>query len=216
VSIQDADPDDAAYVGLDAIEGVVVQDYSGDDSPAKKAGIQPGDVIVAIDGQPVKYVAQLQQIVGFKRPGEKVQLTVVRKGGQQQTIPVVLAAREDDQTRVASNTARDSNSGSSYEDKLGLTVEPTSSSEEASGARIGEAHRGLMISAVDPDGPAAEKGLGPRQIITAVNGQRVRTMEEFQKAMAAVKTGDVVSLQLSFLNQQGQWQSFVRRLRAGG
>jgi serine protease Do len=216
VSIRDADPDDAAYVGLDAIEGVVVQDYSSDDSPAKKAGIQPGDVIVAIDGQPVKYVAQLQQIVGFKRPGEKVELTVVRKGGQQQSIPVVLGAREDDQPRVASNTARDANRGSTYEDKLGLTVEPTTSAEEASGARIGEAHRGLMITAVDPDGPAAEKLLGPRQIITAVNGQRVRTMDEFQKAMAAVKKGDVVSLQLSFLNQQGQWQSFVARLRAGG
>ncbi len=216
VAIRDADPDDAAYVGLDSIRGVVVQDYSNDDSPAKNAGIQPGDVIVAIDGQPVEYVAQLQQIVGFKRPGEKVQLTVVRKGGQRQTIPVTLAAKADAEERVASNTARDSNRGSTYEDKLGLTVEPVTSAEQASGAQISEAHRGLMISAVDPDGPAAEKGLGPRQIITAVNGQRVRTMDEFQKAMAGVKKGDVVSLQLSFMTQSGQWQSIVARLRAGG
>jgi serine protease Do len=215
VSIQDASPEDAAYVGLDSVRGVVVQDFSTDDSPAKKAGIQPGDVIVAIDGQPVEYVAQLQQIVGFKRPGERVQLTVVRKGGQRETVPVTLAAREDDQAQVASNTTRDTNRGSSNEDKLGLTVEPVTNAEQA-GAQISEAHRGLMISAVDPDGPAAEKGLGPRQIITAINGQRVRTMDEFQKAMATVKKGDVVSLQLSFLNQQGQWQSFVARLRAGG
>ena len=215
VAIRDADPDDAAYVGLSKIDGVVVQDYSGDDSPAKKAGIQPGDVIVAIDGQPVEYVAQLQQIVGFKRPGEKVQLTVVRKGGVKQDVTVVLAAKDEDKTQVASNTTRDSNSGSSYQDKLGITVEPTTSAEQT-GAPISEAHRGLMISAVDPDGPAAEKGLAPRMIITAINGQRVRSMDEFQKAMVAVKTGDVVSLQLSFMNQDGQWQSFVSRLRAGG
>ncbi len=217
VSIRDADPDDAAYVGLDAIRGVVVQDYSNDDSPAKKAGIQPGDVIVAIDGQPVEYVAQLQQIVGFKRPGEKVQLTVVRKGGQRQTVSVTLGAREDAEEQVASNTTRDSSKGSSYEDKLGLRVEPVPGAEQASGGPpISEAHRGLMISAVDPDGPAAEKGLGPRQIITAVNGQRVRTMDEFQKAMASVKKGDIVSLQLSLMAQNGQWQSIVARLKAGG
>ncbi len=217
VAIRDADQDDAAYVGLDSIRGVVVQDFSNDDSPAKKAGIQPGDVVVAIDGQPVEYVAQLQQIVGFKRPGEKVQLTVVRKGGQRQSVPVTLGAREDAQEQVASNTTRDTSKGSSYEDKLGLTVEPMTGPEQASGGpQISEAHRGLMISAVDPDGPAAEKGLGPRQIITAVNGQRVRTMDDFQKAMASIKKGDIVSLQLSFMNQAGQWQSFVARLRTGG
>jgi serine protease Do len=219
VSIRDADPDDAAYVGLDAIRGVAVQDYSADDSPAKKAGIQLGDVIVAIDGQAVEYTAQLQQIVGFKRPGETVHLTVVRKGGQRLDIPVVLGARDDAEQRVASNTTKDTNRGSSYEDKLGLTVEPTSSAEQASGQPIGEAHRGLMISSIDQDGPAADKagqGLLPRAIITHVNGERVRTMPEFQKAMAGVKKGDVVSLQLSIMGQNGQWASSVVRLRAGG
>jgi serine protease Do len=216
ISIDNASPEDAADVGLDSIRGVVVRAYSSDNSPAKKAGVQPGDVIVAIDGQPVEYVAQLQQIVGFKKPGEKVQLTLVRKGGDKQTLPVMLGAREDNPTQIASNTAPDSNSGSSYEDKLGLTVEPTTTAEEASGTRIGEAHRGLMISSVDPDGPAAEKGLGPRQIITAVNGQRVRSMEDFQKVMAGIKKGNIVSLQLSFMTQNGEWQNTFIRLRAGG
>ena len=215
VAIRDADPDDAAYVGLDAIRGVVVQDYSNADSPAKKAGIQPGDVIVALDGQPVEYVAQLQQIVGFKRPGDNVQVTVVRKGGERRTYSVTLAAREEAQEQVASNTSREPRRGSASESKLGLTVEPMPS-EAVRDTRIGEEHRGLLVTAVDPDGPAAEKGLLPRVIITHVNGQRVRTVDEFEEAMEPVKQGDVVSLQIFLLSQSGQGASTVVRLRAGG
>jgi serine protease Do len=217
VAIRDADPEDAAYVGLDSISGVVVQDYSNDASPAKRAGIQPGDVIVAIDGEPVEYTAQLQQIVGFKHPGEKVDLTVVRNGGHRLDLRVTLAARADTTEKVAANTGKDSGGGSSYEDKLGLTVQPLSAAAGAAAdAQIPEEHRGLLISAVDPDGPAAEKGLGRGQIITHVDGQRVHTMDEFQKAMAAVKDGDVVSLQFSGVGADGQWTSYVVRVKAGG
>jgi serine protease Do len=215
VSIRDADPDDAAYVGLSEIKGVVVQDYSGANSPARRAGIQPGDVIVSLDGQPVAYVAQLQQIVGFKKPGDKVQVAVVRKGGERRSFSVTLAAREDDEAQVASNTPRDSGPASSSESKLGLTVEPMTG-EVVRDSRIGEEHRGLLVTEVDPDGPAAEKGLGPRVIITHVNGQRVRTLDEFDKAMEPVKAGDVVSLQIYLLTQTGGGQTTVIRLRAGG
>ncbi|MBI2537397.1 MAG: Do family serine endopeptidase [Gemmatimonadetes bacterium] len=206
ISIRNADPDDAAYVGLDSIRGVVVLDFPRDDSPAKRAGLQAGDVIVALDGQPIAYDAQLQQIVGFKRPGEKVQVTIVRKGGERRTYAVTLAAREDTEQRVASNTSREPRRGSSSENKLGLTVEPLTE-QVSRETRIGEEHRGLVVTSVDPDGPAAEKGIGPRMIITHVNGQRVRTMGEFEKAMEPVKKGDVVSLQI--------WSTVIR-LRAGG
>jgi serine protease Do len=216
VVIRDADPEDAAYVGLDEIHGVVVSDYSGDNSPAKRAGLQPGDVIVRLDGQTVEYVAQLQQIVGFKRPGDRVQVEVVRKGGERRTYTVTLAARDDEQARVASNPPRDAGRGSSSETKLGITVEPLTT-EAVRDSRIGEEHRGLLITAVDPDGPAAEKGLGPRAIITHVNGQRVRTRAEFDKAMESVKPGEVVSLRVySLSSQTGQGQAMVIRLRAAG
>ncbi|MBI2071595.1 MAG: Do family serine endopeptidase [Gemmatimonadetes bacterium] len=215
ISIRNADPDDAAYVGLDSIRGVVVLDFPRDDSPAKRAGLQAGDVIVALDGQPIAYDAQLQQIVGFKRPGEKVQVTIVRKGGERRTYAVTLAAREDTEQRVASNTSREPRRGSSSENKLGLTVEPLTE-QVSRETRIGEEHRGLVVTSVDPDGPAAEKGIGPRVIITHVNGQRVRTMGEFEKAMEPVKKGDVVSLQIYLLDQSGQGRSTVIRLRAGG
>src|SRR5436853_538969 len=91
VSIRDARQEDADAVGLKQITGVVVDSYTSDDSPAKKAGVQPGDVIIAVDGQPVDNTPQLQQRVAFKKPGETVDVTVLRQGGEKKTLTVRLA-----------------------------------------------------------------------------------------------------------------------------
>src|SRR5918998_1756757 len=89
VSVQNATANDAAYVGLPDIRGVLVQDFT-EDSPARKAGIEPGDIIIAVDGKPVEYVGQLQQQVGFRKAGEKVKVEVARKGGVRKTYEVRL------------------------------------------------------------------------------------------------------------------------------
>src|SRR2546426_6689260 len=86
VAIHDARQEDADAVGLKQISGVVVDSYTSDDSPARKAGIQPGDVIVAVDGQPVDNTPQLQQRVAFEKPGETVEVTVLRQGGEKKTV----------------------------------------------------------------------------------------------------------------------------------
>src|SRR5947207_1473968 len=86
VSVLPVRQEDAEDVKLPDIKGAVVQGFTADDAPAKRAGLQEGDVIIAIDGQPVESVAQLQQRVGFKKPGETVQVTVARKGGARKTI----------------------------------------------------------------------------------------------------------------------------------
>ena len=217
VSIRDADADDAAYVGLQTVRGVVVQDYSLEDSPAKRAGLVPGDVIVEIDGKPVEYVAQLQQIVGFKRPGERVRLTLVRKGGERSTVAVMLGAREEDVRGVAQADEETDAKRPPFESKLGISVEPVSD-EAASRTGLTESQRGLVITAVDPDGPAADKGLGPRQIITHVNNERVRSVAELRQILGGVRGGDVVSLRIFLppVDPSVQGQSVVVRLRAAG
>src|SRR5829696_2178230 len=87
VSVQNATANDAEYVGLPDIRGVLVQDFS-EGSPARKAGLESGDIIVAIDGRPVEYVGQLQQQIAFRKPGDKVKVEVARKGGVQKTYEV--------------------------------------------------------------------------------------------------------------------------------
>src|SRR5258705_1986196 len=103
VAIRDAAPEDAEAMGLKDISGIVVNDYTDGNSPAKAAGIVPGDLIVALDGQPVGYVAQLQQKVGFKKPGEQISVTVVRAGGVRKNFTVrLVAAPAADSEQVAS------------------------------------------------------------------------------------------------------------------
>ncbi len=74
---------------------MVVKDIPSDDSPAKAAGIEPGDIIVAVDGKPVEYVGQLQQVIGFRKPGDVVKVEVARKGGVRKTFNVKLQPLND-------------------------------------------------------------------------------------------------------------------------
>ncbi|HEX9703712.1 MAG TPA: Do family serine endopeptidase [Gemmatimonadales bacterium] len=206
IAIRAITPEDADAVGLKQIEGVVVNDFTSDDSPARRAGLRPGDVIVAIDGEPIEYVAQLQQKVGFKRPGETVQVTVVRDGGERRTIGVRLAqAPSGEQDRVASNERgrrRDSGEAAPMEEALGISVEPLTS-EEARAERItevAEAGGGLVVTTVSPDGPAYQRlasadDNGP-DIILKVNGQAVRTRADLRAILKNVKSGDVVTLEV--------------------
>src|SRR2546427_909269 len=96
LSIRDAMEQDAGVVGLKRITGVVVSGYTNGDSPAKQAGIRPGDVIVSLRGEPVESTPQLQERVGFKEPGETVEVTLVRPGGEKKTVLVRLARAPSD------------------------------------------------------------------------------------------------------------------------
>ena len=119
ISVQNATANDAEYVGLPEIRGVLVQDFSAG-SPAKKAGIEAGDIIVSVDGNPVEYVGQLQQQIAFRKAGDKVKVEVARKGGVRKTLEVGLQAvagrpgncgRDRDATDQADNSSGDAAAG---------------------------------------------------------------------------------------------------------
>jgi len=199
VSIRDAEAEDAAVVGLSEIRGVVVQDYVGDDSPARAAGIKPGDVIIALDGQPVEAVPQLQQSVGFKRPGETVQVTVLRRGGERHTYGVRLVEPPADPDRPVASTGTSPKGGEAApkEEVLGIRIEPLSQEDARAPALIAvlRAGGGLVVTDVSPDGAAYER-LVPEDIILAVDDKPSRTLAEFRAAVRAAKAGDIVTLQV--------------------
>ncbi len=105
LSVRDATEQDAGVVGLKQITGVVVNGYTSDGSPAKQAGIRPGDVIVSVRGEPVESTPQLQERVGFKQPGETVEVTLVRPGGEKKTVLVRLARAPSDAGREGGNAS---------------------------------------------------------------------------------------------------------------
>jgi serine protease Do len=222
VRVQAATDADAEYVGLEDVRGVVIHDFASDNSPAKRAGLDVGDVIIAVDGKEVDYVAQLQQIVGFKRPGERVTVTVMRPGGKRQDFTVrLIEAGAEPPARVASVEEPRTPASGTFERKLGIAVEDASSNDAARNLRLADEQRGLIITAVDPNGPArdvlaaADAQQRYLPIITHVNGQRIRTPADLQRALATVRSGEVVSLRL-FETIADTPRSRVVRFRAGG
>jgi serine protease Do len=199
IAIDNVTLEDAAYVGLPEIRGVVVKDIPNDDSPAKAAGILPGDVIISVDGKPVERVGQLQQVIGFRKPGDVVKVEVARKGGVRKAYDVRLQALND-QPQLAGLDENDTNkagaSGSSV-NPLGISVEPVTA-DAARQLQLPPNMRGLIVTDVTPGGPAWETLVDdPRNgpdIIVSVEGKPVRTEAELRNALKGEKPGNIVSL----------------------
>lgn len=194
IQIQDATPEDAEFVGLDSIYGVTLQAFSGEGSPAERAGLELGDVIVELDGRHVSYTAQLQQIVGFKQPGEVVDVTVHRRGGVRRTYRVGLIEQDLSPDMVAAVDKRPENE----------LVDPTGTGLGAVFrdlprnllARLGDDAAGPEVMQVDPVGPSAGR-LRRDDIVTHVGNRRVRSIEDLQSALSQAAPGTIVELRLA-------------------
>jgi serine protease Do len=219
VSIADVSLADAEYVGLPAIRGVVVKDIPNDDSPAKAAGIEAGDIIVAVDGKPVEYVGQLQQVIGFRKPGEMVKVEVARKGGVRKTVDVKLQELNDSPqvaTRGDSGVVDDASDEGVAMNRLGISVEPVSP-DAAVELQLPADTRGLIVTAVAPGGPSWEVLVddpqrGGPDIILSVEGKSVRTEADLRKALLAEKPGSIVTLRIYNARAQNRR---VERIRLG-
>jgi len=219
ISVLPVRPEDAEDVKLPDIKGAVIQGFTDDTSPAKRAGLQEGDVVIAIDGLPVESISQLQQRVGFKKPGETVQVTVARKGGARKTIPVKLTAAPGSESETAqTDNETPSRDSAPSEQALGISVQPLTQ-EDARDAQLSSVIRsggGLVVTQVSPDGPAYERLVdasnGGPDIIVRVNGQPARSRADLHKALASSKPGEIVMLTVLSRTPDG-WQPRVVRIR---
>ncbi|MGH7526255.1 MAG: trypsin-like peptidase domain-containing protein [Gemmatimonadales bacterium] len=220
VTVRNASPNDAAYVGLPDIRGVLVEDYGGEASPAKKAGLEPGDIIIAIDGKPVEYVGQLQQQIAFRKPGETVKVEVARKGGARKSFQVQL----QELPAAAAVASADGNSdsvdgaagGAAALGRLGVTVAPVDSDDVAR-FRLTQEQRGLVVTDVEAGGPSwgelVDGDRGGPDIILEVEGRPVKAAGELRKAVESMKPGEIVSLRV--YNTQARNRR-VERIKLGG
>jgi len=220
ITVQEATPNDAAYVGLPDIRGVLVQDFT-EKSPAQKAGMQPGDIIVAVDGKPVEYVGQLQQQIAFRKAGETVKVEVARKGGVRKTLDVKLqevaaprqiAGRDSDQSNESADSSDES---AASVDLLGLTVQPVDQ-DAVQQFDLNPDQRGLIVTDVIPGGPSygevADPDAGGPDILLSVEGKSVRSVADLKDALKSYKKGDIVSLRL--YNTQAKTRR-IERIRLG-
>jgi serine protease Do len=219
ISVQEATPNDAEYVGLPDIRGVLVQDFT-ENSPAKKAGMEAGDIIVAVNGKPVEYVGQLQQQVAFRKAGETVKVEVARKGGVRKSLEVrlqeVAAAKDIAGRESESGDATDSSDEAAASvDLLGLTVQPVDQ-DAVRQFQLEPDQRGLLVTGVAPGGPSygevAEPDAGGPDILLSIEGKQVKTVGDLKQALKSFKKDDIVSLRL--YNTQAKSRR-IERIRLG-
>jgi serine protease Do len=197
IGIDDVSPEDAAVAGVKDIRGVLVRNFPSENTPARKAGLQPGDVIITADGQPVDRVSTLQRIVRNHNPGETIDIEAMRYG-QRKTFHVTLMEAQTDPQVATSDTRTEPIGGGSVHPALGISVAPVST-EMAAQARMPAPVRGVMVSDVIPGGPAEDK-LFKNDVITEVlypaPARAINTPSDLQQALGRLKNGEYVSLKV--------------------
>ncbi|HEY1898368.1 MAG TPA: DegQ family serine endoprotease [Steroidobacteraceae bacterium] len=190
VSIQDVNAAFAESFGLGRPRGALVGkvDPGG---PAEKAGIKPGDVILAVNGQPIDHYGELSLSISNMHPGSEARLTVWRSGkSQDMTVKIALAT--DDQDKATTKPAKGPASGQA--ERFGLTVRLLTGDEKEQAQTDGT----LVVENVT--GPAQAAGVQPGDIILGVNGKSVRNTQEL---VAAAKTANKsVALLIQRMDQQ--------------
>jgi serine protease Do len=176
VMIQQVTHDLAENFNLDRPIGALVGQVVPE-SPAEKAGIKAGDVIISYNGKEVSQMSMLPAMVANTNVGEKAKLILIRDGKRQNM--TVEIGRLDDEDAVLSGTK----TGTSK--KLGMTVqELTPKLAESLGI---EKNKGVIISDVEPDSAIAEAGIMRGDIILEINREKVEDLTQYRKALQAAE-----------------------------
>ncbi|HEX4122373.1 MAG TPA: trypsin-like peptidase domain-containing protein [Verrucomicrobiae bacterium] len=187
--------DDADYQTLDsklapdAQDGVIVTEIIRN-GPAAKSDLQPGDVITAVDQKIIKTSRQLKDEIEVEKPGHVIVLNVVRA---RQHLPIkVTAALLPSEPEVDANA--ESSRPQTEAPSLGLTVEAMSK-DAASQYGIDQTP-GVIVTAVEEDSPAQDRGIQAGDVITEINRKRITTPHQFREALKAAdkKAGMMINL----------------------
>lgn len=184
VMVQSLTEELAASFGLEQAKGALVTEVTSG-SPAEKAGILRGDVILAVNGRTVDELNDLPRQVAALPVGKQARITVFRDGKERQL--EVTIARLSDDANVAEGP-------SEAEDKLGLgLVDPSPELQRRYGL---EDSRGALVKAIKTGSPAAEAGLQAGDLIIEANGKVVEDVAGLRRVVGAVRTGESLRLLL--------------------
>lgn len=173
VVIQEVDADLADSFGLDRPRGALVSEVL-EDSPAEHGGLQPGDVIVSFDGGEILTSSDLPHLVGATLPETKVAVEVVRKG-KTKKLKVEVGALPGGPIAAAS-------SGKATQHALGLQV-ATAPKDVLSQLKL---EGGVIVRAVDPNGPAAAAGIKAGDVISEISFKEIKDETSFKQVVKAL------------------------------
>jgi serine protease Do len=186
VAIQPVTYQLSEHLGVPVQGGVLVTDVMAE-TPAAKAGLKSGDVIVEFAGKPVRKTLQLQGVVERAKIGQAYPLVVVRDGARKR-LSITLLEQPSNFGRIADGVVKPDEGEKTEPERselgrLGMTVEPLTA--EVAGHLGLEGQQGLVITEVTPGGPAAEVGLSDGMLITHVNRKPVQSVQEMEKMVDA-------------------------------
>lgn len=189
VTLQEITANLATAFGMERLEGALVSDVAPL-SPAEKAGVKRGDVILVFNGHPVRNMGSLRTEVALVSPGTEVNMVVMREGKEKSVaIEVGTFPEKDAKVDVSAN---------SLPSKIGFVVTDVTQ-ELARKYRLNE-EKGVVITRVENGTAAALAGLKPGAVVVSINNQPIENADEFSKTVAGLEKGKPVLL---LVRQQG-------------
>ncbi|HTA46666.1 MAG TPA: DegQ family serine endoprotease [Bryobacteraceae bacterium] len=192
VTIQEVTPSLAKDLGLSGVDGALVSDVSPN-SPAQRAGIETGDVILAINGTPISQQNELRMKVSMMSPDQNVRLKISRNG-QTREVTVRLAEMPGE-TLAKAGTGNENATDASLQ---GVSVQDLDA-QTARQLGLPPSTKGVVVTDVDPASSAAAAGLHEGDVIQQVNRQPVTNSDEFAHAVKRSNSGESLLL----VNRQG-------------
>lgn len=183
IYMRQVDPEVAEYLGLSRNMGVEVSDVV-EGSPADEAGLRAGDILLEMNGEPIRDMRSFKREIARQRPGSRVRLEIFRDE-KRRDVTVKLGSLEESEFAIETEVDQ-------LGERFGLTVRNlTDELAEQFGFEKGD---GVLISEVESGSSAADQGLAPGMLIMKVNNRDVSNVDEFNEAISAVKSDKVLVL----------------------
>jgi len=197
IGIRNLDYNQAQAFGLSNTDGALVQSVEPD-TPAAEAGVQHGDVIVAVDGRKIKTTRDLISYVSAKGPNASVSLDILRDG---KSINKTVKLRErPGQNEQAQERKPEGHGGIDW---LGIQYQDLTGNLRQ-GHAIPDDLQGVVVTSVAPTSPLYEQLVRPGMIISEVNGRKVKGVADFESAIKSAKKGSYLRFYTQQLDQRGR------------
>ena len=214
VQIQEVTPEIAQSLGLPKAEGALVADVTKD-SPAAKAGVKQGDVILAFNGHDIAKVRDLPLVVAETPVGEKAKVEVLR-GGDKKAIDVAIGPMPENPQQVAQNDQGGDEQDSAVNNTtaMGVKLAPLNDQLRRQ-AHVPKGVKGVVVTAVADDSPLAALGIQPGDVIQSINQQNVTTPQQAESKLNEAQKAKNKNV-LLLINRHGTNEYLALSLTRGG